>query len=193
MKRLLMLAIVCAVIAAVAMPAVGSARDKTHKRDRTTHRDRRSGSETSNRLCGLDTEYLKDSMEGELFEIDGARIAQQTSTNPAVLRLAAQLIKDHSKSYATAVALARKLGVQVQTEPSPSEQWELQALRQFKGSQFDFQYADLEVFDHMQDIDLATHEAGDGCAFVVTDNARDELPMLRMHLALAEETLKQVS
>jgi putative membrane protein len=137
----------------------------------------------------MDTEYLKESMEGDLFEIEGGKIALRMSSNAAVRNLASALISDHQKSYADAVDLAHRFGVPVQTDPSPSEQWELQAIQQFSGAQFNHQYALLEVYDHMQDIDLATHEAADGCASSVRENARNELPMLERHLAHSKRAL----
>jgi putative membrane protein len=188
MKRLLALVFACAAVAVIAVPVTSSASTNHHRKDSRQRTDRSSCDR--GRVCGLDTEYMKESMEGDLFEIRGGQLAKKMSTNPAVLRLANRLIADHSKSYADAVALAKRLGIQVQTDPSPSEQWELQAVAMFKGAQFDHQYSLLEVFDHMQDIDLATHEANDGCAHLIRDNARDELPVLRLHLSLAQEALK---
>ena len=141
-------------------------------------------------VSGLDKEWLKTSMEGDLFEVDGGKIAKSKSTDPAVLRLANRLISDHTQSYSDAAKLARKLGVEVPTEPTPSEQWELQIVQSFTGKAFNHWYASLEVFDHMQDIQESTDEVKDGSNSEVREEAKRDLPMLRQHLRLSRAALR---
>jgi putative membrane protein len=179
MKRFV--AILCACSAVFAgLVGVASAHGRHHSRNEARHHSR---------VCGLDKEWLKTSMEGDLFEVAGGQIAKTKSTDPAVLRLANTLISDHTQSYHDAAKLARKLGVDVETEPSPSEQWELQVVRTFSGNAFDHWYSSLEVFDHIQDIQESSDEAKDGCNAEVRHEAKTDIPMLRMHLALSRAAL----
>src|SRR5437588_7253808 len=106
-------ALICACAAAAALTTAGgsAAADGTGRAARA-------------QSSGLDREYLKTGMEGDLFEIQGGKLAEARSGNAAVRKLARTLLRDHTKSFHEAAALARKLGVEVPKDPTPSEQWE---------------------------------------------------------------------
>jgi putative membrane protein len=99
----------------------------------------------------------------------------------------ARLVSDHSKSLDDATKLAQKLGIEVPKAPSPSQQWELQTVAEFSGSQFDAHYADLEAKDHQQDISEAKDEVDEGSNKEVRKDAAQEIPMLQEHLKIAEQ------
>jgi putative membrane protein len=136
-----------------------------------------------------DEEWLKMSIEGDLFEIQGGNLAQQKATTQLVRDLGARLVKDHTKSLHDAVDVAEKLGIEVPDKPSPSQQWELRAVAQFKGADFDKWYSDLEVQDHVQDIQEAQDEVDKGCNDKIKQLAEDDLPVLKEHLELARAAL----
>jgi putative membrane protein len=139
---------------------------------------------------GQDKTFLKSSMQGDLFEINGGRFALAHSHSKAVLKLAGRLVSDHSKTLADTEALARRLGVEIPKAPTPSEQWELRIVRTLKGHAFNHWYSSLEVFDHIQDIGESKDEIQDGKLASVRSDARDDLPILRLHLHLAQQALK---
>jgi putative membrane protein len=172
--------IACAVVAAfsVVVPAAGA-------RSRQSRTARASAA-----ASGLDKEYLKSSMQGDLFEIIGGRFALKHSHNAAVIRLAKRLVTDHTKSFSDAAKLAKKLGVDVPKTPSPSEIWELQIVSRLHGRTYNRWYSSLEVYDHVQDIQETTDEIKDGSNKDVINDARTNLPVLRLHLKLAREAFK---
>jgi putative membrane protein len=139
------------------------------------------------KASGLDKQELKMSMQGDLFEIAGGQLALSRSQSSAVRTLATRLVQDHTKSMADATKVAKKVGVTVPDAPSPTQQWELQVLGTMTGTTFDSQYARLEVADHQQDIEDSTTEKDDGSNSDVTKLAAQDLPMLRQHLALAQQ------
>jgi predicted outer membrane protein len=94
-------------------------------------------------------------------------------------------VSDHSKSLSDAIKLAHSLKIDVPSSPTPSMIWELKVVSTFKGRAFDRWYSSLEVFDHIQDIDETGTEVATGTNSQVRDDAKTELPMLRMHLKLA--------
>jgi putative membrane protein len=145
------------------------------------------------RFSAWDEQWLMMSIEGDRFEIQGGQLAQQKGTTQKVRDLGSRLVKDHSKSLADAIELARKLGIEVPDSPSPSQQWELRAVAQFDGSDFDRWYADLEVQDHIQDIQEAKDEVKSGCNRKIRRDAKDEIPVLQEHLRLAQDALASVS
>jgi putative membrane protein len=172
MKKLLI--VVCTAAITLAIPLSGAA-------------------SASPKPSGLDEEYLTTSMRGDLFEIDGGKIALARSRNRAVDRLARRLIKDHSKSYDDAARLARRLGVEVPNAPTASEIWELKVISHLRaGHTFNHWYASLESYDHVQDISETTDEVQNGKLRAVRKSAKDELPMLYKHLELSRRTLAAV-
>ena len=57
----------------------------------------------------------------------------------------------------------------------------------FSGAVFDRSYVDLEVRDHIQDIQETKDEISEGCNATVRGLARDDLPVLRAHLRIARQ------
>jgi putative membrane protein len=142
------------------------------------------------RYSAWDEEWLMMSIQGDRFEIAGGTLAQQKGTNSAVRELGARVVADHTKSLGDAVDVAKKLGIEVPDSPSPTQQWQLRVVSTFSGNAFDRWYSDLEVQDHMQDITEAEDEVEKGCNRDIRKLAEDDLPVLRQHLALAEEALR---
>jgi putative membrane protein len=148
---------------------------------------------TDQRVCGLDEQWLKSSIEGDRFEIKGGQLALSKSSAPKVRELAQTLIDDHTKSLQDAIDLAHKYDITVPDSPSPVQQWILDDLAKKSGSEFDQAYSSVEVADHMQDIDEAQQEVEDGCNQDIRDEAKKEIPTLRYHLQLAKEALASVT
>jgi putative membrane protein len=101
----------------------------------------------------LDEYMLQSSIQGDRFEIAGGQLAQSKAATPATKALGARLVKDHSKSLADAIKVAKRLKISVPKTPSPSQEWELEIVGGLAGTSFDAAYAKLEVQDHKQDIE----------------------------------------
>jgi putative membrane protein len=140
-------------------------------------------------VSGLDEQWLTTSMKGDLFEIRGGQLAERKSHNPYVLRAARTIVADHTKSYAEAAALARRLGVEVPNAPAMSMAWELKMASRMRGRTFNHWYSSLESLDHEQDIAETTDEVHNGKNAAVRKDAKQELPMLHRHLHLAQVSL----
>jgi putative membrane protein len=140
-----------------------------------------------------DEQWLMMSIQGDRFEIQGGQLAQRAATTEKVRALGKRLVEDHSDSLKDATELAERLGIEVPDSPSPTQQWELRAVAQFRGRDFDHWYADLEVQDHKQDIQEAQDEIDKGCNPDIRDEARAELPVLQEHLQLAQSALESLT
>src|SRR4051794_17667564 len=68
-------------------------------------------------VSGLDEHWLTASLQGDLFEISGGNIAQTQAENQEVKALGQRLVKDHSESFQEGSNLAKKLGIEVPTQP----------------------------------------------------------------------------
>jgi putative membrane protein len=136
-----------------------------------------------------DANYLRTSIQGDRFEIVGGRMALRDGRTPQMRVLARHLVRDHSKSLAESIALAKRLGIKVPDSPTQSQVWELNAVRRLSGAQFDEWYGTLEIKDHQQDIEETTFEVAHGGNRAVIESARKELPVLRLHLVLAKRAV----
>jgi putative membrane protein len=148
-----------------------------------------SATAANTRVSALDRHYLKSSAEGDAFEIAGGKLALEKSSDREVRTLASTLVKDHTKSLRETKAIARSLGVKVDAKPSPPQQWELSIVASKSGAAFNRWYAKLEVQDHEQDITDAQEERHSGTNSRVRVSAKQEIPDLRKHLALARRAL----
>ncbi|MCW2997639.1 MAG: hypothetical protein JWN65_1188 [Solirubrobacterales bacterium] len=171
----------------------GAAGRQSAGQGRSQHAQRSDGACGSHRFSAWDAAWLKMSIQGDLFEIQGGQLAQQQAATQPAKDLGARLVKDHTKMLKDATAIAHRLGIGVPGKPSESQQWELRAVQQFQGRTFDKWYADLEVQDHIQDISEAHDEVTDGCNRAIRDDARSEIPVLQEHLKLARAVLASVS
>jgi putative membrane protein len=143
-------------------------------------------------VSAADKEWLMTSISGDRFEIIGGTIAQTNSSNAQIKALGARLVADHTKSLKSAIKLAKRFGVEVPKSPTPSEQWELKVVGRLTGTAFDKNYADLEVFDHKQDIMESKDEVDMGSNRAVRKEAKTDLPVLRTHLKLSKAALAAV-
>lgn len=136
-----------------------------------------------------DENWLTTSISGDRFEIAGGKIALARAETTAAKALARRLIHDHTQSLHDAIDLAHEVGAPVPPAATPSEQWELNRMKNVPRGWFDVQYAVLEVKDHEQDIEETGFEAREGEEYVVHHEALKDLPMLNMHLRLAKATV----
>jgi putative membrane protein len=144
------------------------------------------------RVSAWDRQWLMSAIEGDRFEIAGGKLAQDKGQSQQVRDLGARLVADHGKSLVESIKLAHRLHIKVPDSPSPSQQWQLQAVGTFSGNAFDRQYASLEVFDHVQDIKEASDEVKQGTNRRVRKSAKKEIPVLEQHLQLAKAALDAV-
>jgi putative membrane protein len=195
LPALVLAAVTVALVAATARAGDGKGHHGDRNRD-ARHAQKQNDTQqtaTSDAICGLDEVWLKTSIEGDRYEIVSGTVALQKSSNAAVRKLAETVVKDHTQSLQEAIDLATKLGIEVPTEPSPTQQWQIEELREFTGAEFDHDYAELEVADHIQDIDEAKDEVELGCNSEVREDAAKEIPVLEYHLSLAKAAYASAS
>ena len=189
-RRVLRVAVPLAVAAGLSVGSLALANEQ-EKSGPSHQQDQRSNASKSgpDGVSAWDEQWLKMSIEGDRFEVIGGKIALQKSHNPAVIQLASRLIADHSKSLQDAVTEAKEFGIEVPDTPSPSQQWALTVVSTFSGNAFDHWYSDLEVNDHMQDIQETQDEIDKGSNPEIRQLAQDDLPVLKEHLKLAQQAL----
>ncbi|HEV7918493.1 MAG TPA: DUF4142 domain-containing protein [Solirubrobacterales bacterium] len=140
------------------------------------------------KVSAFDEQALKGAIQGDRFEIDGGAVATKQSQNQKVKDLAARLVKDHTKSLTAATKLAKKLGISVPKSPTFTQNWEIDQIRTLTGTAFDKAYTSLEIADHKQDIAEMNETAKKATDSRLRSNAKKELPTLKTHLKLAQQT-----
>ncbi|WP_181447026.1 DUF4142 domain-containing protein [Streptomyces sp. NTH33] len=139
-----------------------------------------------------DITWMKTSAAGDLFEIQGGRMAQTHAHSAAVKQFGARLVADHTKSLGSMKKLAAQMKVTLPTAPDSKERAELARLSSLHGAAFDKQYVKTEISDHKMDISDAKKQISTGSNRQVINEARKDLPVLQAHLKLAEQTQSKV-
>lgn len=144
-------------------------------------------------VSAQDRQYLQKSAAGDIFEIQGGQMAERKGQSQVIRSLGARLVADHTKSLSDARDLAKKLGITLPSKPDAQMQAILGQYSAASGAAFDTVFAKEEVSDHHQDISDATTEVTQGSNTEVKQNAQQDLPVLRTHLALAQQALAAVT
>ncbi|MEU1013792.1 DUF4142 domain-containing protein [Streptomyces sp. NPDC005890] len=139
-----------------------------------------------------DVTWMKTSAAGDLFEIQGGRLAQSHAHSAAVKQFGARLTSDHTKSSKDMKKLAAQWRVTLPTAPDGKERAELAQMARLHGAAFDKQYVKTEISDQKTDISDAKKEISSGSNQQVINEARKDLPVLQTHLKLAEQTQSQL-
>jgi putative membrane protein len=91
-------------------------------------------------------------------DIDAGKLAASTATSPEVKKFGQQMVTDHTGVNKQAAALAKKLGVVPEDNPTSQSLKKggddnLKSLKSLKGAAFDKAYIDHEVAYHQQVLD----------------------------------------
>lgn len=126
-------------------------------------------------------EFIKQAIEGNLFEVKAGELAQSKAASDGVKRFGAMLAKDHADARTKASAAAQSVGVTPPTSPSSSQQGVLAAMTKLEGEQFDANFIKSMLEDHLRDVQRYETQAKHG-SDAVSKYAADTLPTLREHL-----------
>jgi len=129
-------------------------------------------------------DFLAKAIKGDNSEIMLGSMAAERGASPALRAYGQTLHDDHSHAREQAVPLAQRMGVTVPTEPMPEAASERNKLEGLHGRAFDHEFASYMVKDHKKDIADFEREARQSGP--TADLAKQTLPVLHKHLAMAE-------
>lgn len=132
--------------------------------------------------------FVDMAASSDMYEIEAAKLAQQTSKNETVKSFAAMMVKDHSTStqnLKTAVSQAGN-GLMVPTAMQPKHQQMLDALKS-AGDNFDMVYADQQRGAHQEALMLLQDQANSGTVPQLKDFASKTAPVVQHHLDEAKK------
>jgi putative membrane protein len=146
------------------------------------------GLATSN-LDPADARFLKLASAAGLAEVQDGQIAE-TKGSPAVQKIGATMVTDHTKANAQLKALALRMGVQVPPAVTTHAAATSTALQGLSGPAFDSEYLKTQKQAHLRAIALFNTESTTGSDADLKAFAAQTLPTLQMHLQMIEAAQK---
>ena len=140
-----------------------------------------------------DSDFVKAAASGGMIEVQLGKTAQQKATSSHVKEFGRRMQTDHSKANDQLKKVAAKKNVKLPTELEGKQKSTMDKLTKLKGDEFDREYMNTMVDDHKEDIEKFEQEADKGKDPDLKKFAKDHLPILKKHLALAQQTQKQIS
>lgn len=146
-----------------------------------------------------DPEIASVALTADQIDIDYAAIAKEKSTNKDVLEFAATMARDHGNVNDQAKALAEKLGVTPQDNPTTQSLMDgakttKEMLNSKSGADFDKAYIDNEVAYHKAAIGVIENTLiPDATNAELKSLLESALPIFKGHLEHAEKIQKELS
>lgn len=115
-------------------------------------------------------------------EVEMGRLAAAKATSPEVRDFANRMVSDHSRANDQLVGIARLLNATPPNSIAPKHQQALDRLNAAAAPQFDMQYMNHQVRDHVAAVALFRKEANEGQNPTLKQFAASTLPTLEDHL-----------
>jgi putative membrane protein len=133
--------------------------------------------------------FVTAAATSDMYEIQAAKLAERTSTNPAVKKFAARMIKDHTASTDKLKALLAKGGINatLPTDLDERRKGMLDNLAKAKPADFDKMYIDQQVSAHDEALTLLKGFIDHGDNDALKAFATSILPTVQDHDAMAKQ------
>ena len=135
----------------------------------------------------------KDDADFARAAASGGKIAQERASNPQVKEFGRRMQTDHSKANDELKKIAAKKDIKLPSRLEGKQKATVDKLSKLKGEEFDRAYMAIMVDDHKEDIEKFQRQAEKGEDPDLRKFAKEQLPILKKHLELAERTRKQLS
>lgn len=147
-----------------------------------------AASPTAQPVSSQDRTFMDEASQINLAEISLGRYIQAHGTTATAKDLGARYVRDHTAAQAKLRALAARLKVSLPVTPGPQLQSVAARVEAQKGKSTDVAFARASVSGHKAAIAVFKKEERAGSNASVKAYAAGYLPMLEMHLKLAEHT-----
>ncbi len=142
-------------------------------------------------LSSQDRTFMAAAAQANIAELSISLNVEQRVTEP-LNSVAARYVTDHTAALASLRKLAAQLGVAVPARPSSQQQAEASQIEGLSGRNLAVGFAQASVIAHQQAIALFRQEANAGINAKVKAYASDAIPMLNLHLSLAEQAAHEL-
>jgi putative membrane protein len=138
-------------------------------------------------LSPADRSFVTSAQEGNLAEVEAARLVEQKSTNPAVKDFASRMVTDHTRDSEQLKTLASAEGVTLPSALSAAERTQDESWQKLSGTKLNDAYLRDELQDHKETISAFENEIEHGQDKAVKKYAEQTLPTLQDHIRIAED------
>lgn len=139
-------------------------------------------SNSNQREAKDDAEFVVESAECGLFEVEAGRLAATRAVNAKIKEFATSMVADHSKVNQELSSLASTLNIQIPTMLGEDKQKKLAELSSKTGSEFDRFYVETMIDEHQHDVDKFQTAAKSANNAALKDWAGITVPKLQEHL-----------
>src|SRR4051794_36110683 len=129
--------------AALAMPAIAMATDKTGTADTASGKGTTASTD--------DRKFVEKAASGGMAEVKLGQLAAQKDTSPTVKEFGTKMVHDHSKANDELKAIAAKKNLSLPTDVDTESKATYEKLTKLTGTDFDKAYIEAMVKDHDED------------------------------------------
>lgn len=137
--------------------------------------------------------FVSNAVQGNMYELEAAKIAEQKSKNATVKDFAKKMVKDHTALGSEMKPLIAKAGQTPPTELDQRRKGFLDNLKAADAASFDKTYADQQVAAHEETLDLMKGYGADGSDAGLKAAAAKTAPKVQEHLDMAKKMQAEVS
>ena len=142
-------------------------------------------------LSSADRSFVTTAQEGNLAEVEAARLVEQKSTDPAVKDFASRMVTDHTRASEQLKTLASAEGVTLPSALSAAERTQDESWQKLSGTKLNDAYLRDELQDHKETISAFENEIEHGQDKAVKKYAEQTLSTLQDHIRIAEDLVGQ--
>jgi len=146
----------------------------------------------SSMVSAEDKHFMKEAMEGDMAEIQLARLAQQKASSSQVKEFAQRMIDDHTKLDAEMKPMAQQFGVEAPTDLSAKHKAVQSKLQGLSGDNFDQEYVKAMVSDHSEDDQAFLREQTMAKDPTLKNAVTQAEPIIAEHLRMAKDLEKSL-
>jgi putative membrane protein len=144
------------------------------------------------KISADDKHFMKDAMEGDMAEIQLAKLAQQKASSDQVKQFAQRMIDDHTKLDAQMKPMAQQFGVEAPADLSSKHKSVQSKLQGLSGNQFDQEYIKAMVNDHREDDQAFLREQTTAKDPTLKSAVTQAEPIIADHLRMAQDIEKSM-
>lgn len=146
----------------------------------------------ASKVTAEDKHFMKEAMEGDMAEIQLAKLAQQKASSEQVKQFAQRMIDDHTRLDSRMKPMAQQLGVEAPTELSAAHKAVEAKLQGLSGDKFDQEYIRSMVADHREDHEAFLREATLANDPELKNAVSQAEPIIADHLKMAQDIEKSM-
>ncbi|MFC6566543.1 DUF4142 domain-containing protein [Actinoplanes utahensis] len=134
-----------------------------------------------------DIDYLRAVTQMHLAEIEQARVGWYRATDPDIKELAGKLVTSHIRLNAAVGQQARRLRIQMPSEPTPEQQALIRQYESVPAEQFDQLFVTTQLAAHKQTRKLTDRQLRKGDDEDILDVAMLSVRHIKSHQKALEE------